>query len=136
MTCLVFLHDLLKSSLFQGSQLSPCYSRHLLVQGLSGSAPGSYAPAVGSGDKDNFIQALLCLHSFVASQNLPPISIYCLLPLMVFSYPLPHFHGSPEQTRKQMCLTQSLQCSHHGINHALHVLAGHWRAEGGSNRMS
>lgn len=61
-------------------------------------------------------------YSFVMSpntvwNNVSPASVSCLLPLVVFSYPPPHFLGTLSgKGNNCACLTQTLQYSHRGIN--------------------
>lgn len=61
-------------------------------------------------------------YSFVMSpdtvwNNVSPASVSCLLPLVVFPYPPPHFLGALSgKGNNCACLTQTLQYSHYGIN--------------------
>lgn len=49
--------------------------------------------------------------------NMSPASVSCLLPLVVFPYPLPHFLGALSgKGNNCACFTQTLQYSHRGIN--------------------
>lgn len=46
-----------------------------------------------------------------------PASVSCLLPLVVFPFPLPHFLGAVSgKGNNCACFTQTLQYSHRGIN--------------------